>query len=132
MTQATNDLFAITMGQLHQEAPPGLVESLKASLEQIGRKNPNSAQTAKSCLDGLDEQEGPCSLLKVLTAAYLINGGVMLKHALGEEPQQEGEKEEKSLADLEEELLSLGLNEDPETLYGRTPPPAPPERGAAP
>jgi hypothetical protein len=82
--QAKNDLFAITMGQLHQEAPPGLVESLKASLEQIRRKNPNSAQTAKSCLDGLaggtGEEEGPCTLLKVLTAAYLINGGVMLKY----------------------------------------------------
>ena len=71
------------MGQLHQEAPPGLVESLKTSLEQIKRKNPNSAQTAKSCLDGLAAGEGegqPCTLLRVLTAAYLINGGVMLKY----------------------------------------------------
>lgn len=123
MTQATNDLFAITMGQLHQEAPPGLVESLRASLEQIGRKNPNSAQTAKSCLDGLDEQGGPCSLLKVLTAAYLINGGVMLKYQENSELEEQSNtgnlprerrysvSENDDFRSLEEELERFGLDE---------------------
>lgn len=123
MTQATNDLFAITMGQLHQEAPPGLVESLKTSLEQIGRKNPNSAQTAKSCLDGLAHGDAPCSLLKVLTAAYLINGGVMLKYQENSESEEQGSasnlprerryslSENDDFRSLEEELERFGLDE---------------------
>lgn len=128
----TNDLFAITMGQLHQEAPPGLVESLKTSLEQIRRKNPNSAQTAKSCLDGLagaGVEDDPCTLLKVLTAAYLINGGVMLKYqeeeansATGaianqvesvELPQRYQSSEDLDLKFLEAELECFELEDSP-------------------
>ena len=130
-SQNTNDLFVLTMGQLHQEAPPGLVESLKTSLEQIRRKNPNSAQTAKSCLDGLaaSERGGPCTLLKVLTAAYLINGGVMLKYqdTLDSEentstttsetttilPRKYNIQEDLDLKLLEEELEGFELEDTP-------------------
>lgn len=128
--QKHSDLFITTLHELHSKAPLELLGSLRAHLEHIRQSNPNSAQTAEACLAGLASDNS--TLLHVLTAAYLINGGVMLKHALGEEPPQEGEREEKSLADLEEELLSLGLSEDPETLYGRTPPPSQPQRGASP
>ena len=48
-----NDLFRLTLSELHQEAPIELVSSLRKSLEHIKAHNPNSAQTAESCLEGL-------------------------------------------------------------------------------
>jgi hypothetical protein len=119
--QRNCDLFITTLHELHSKAPLELLGSLREHLNHIKQSNPNSAQTAEACLAGLASDDS--TLLHVLTAAYLINGGVMLKHTLGEEG-------EKSLTDLEEELLSLGISEDPETLYAGTHPPAPTERGA--
>ena len=119
-SQRHSDLFITTLHELHSKAPLELLGSLREHLHHIRQSNPNSAQTAEACLAGLASDDS--TLLHVLTAAYLINGGVMLKHTLGEE--------ERSLTELEEELLSLGISEDPETLYGHSPSP-PPGRGAA-
>lgn len=77
-SQATNDLFITTLHELHCEAPIELLKSLRAQLGQIKLTNPNCAQTAEACLNGLASDRS--SLLHVLTAAYLINGGVMIKH----------------------------------------------------
>lgn len=104
-----SDLFITTLHELHSKAPLELLSSLREHLEHIRQSNPNSAQTAEACLAGLWSND--CTLLHVLTAAYLINGGVMLKHGMGDEFH------EKTLTELEEELLSFGINEDPETLY---------------
>jgi hypothetical protein len=76
--EARNDLFQTTFIELHQEAPAELLKSLRERLEHIRATNPQSAQTAEACLQGLGP--GNSTLLHVLTAAYLINGGVMLKH----------------------------------------------------
>jgi hypothetical protein len=76
--EARNDLFQTTFIELHQEAPTELLRSLRSRLEHIRANNPQSAQTAEACLQGLEPENS--TLLHVLTAAYLINGGVMLKH----------------------------------------------------
>ena len=73
-----NDLFQSAFIELHQEAPTELIKSLRERLEHIRANNPQSAQTAEACLRGLASDKS--TLLHVLTAAYLINGGVMLKH----------------------------------------------------
>ena len=78
----SNDLFFTTLEQLHLPAPTELLNTLRAQLQAIQRTNPNSAQTAEACLSGLVSDRS--TLLHVLTAAYLINGGVMLKHQLAE------------------------------------------------
>ena len=77
----TNDLFITTLHELHSEAPAELLSSLRAQLKQIRSTNPNCAQTAEACLEALASDQS--SLLHVLTAAYLINGGVMIKHQAG-------------------------------------------------
>jgi hypothetical protein len=116
-----SDLFITTLHELHSKSPLELLESLREHLQHIRESNPNSAQTAEACLAGLASDDS--TLLHVLTAAYLINGGVMLKHTLGDE--------EKTLTELEEELLSFGINEDQETLYGYSPSPPPAREPAA-
>lgn len=107
--EARNDLFQTTFTELHQEAPAELLKSLRERLEFIRANNPQSAQTAEACLQGLGSDNS--TLLHVLTAAYLINGGVMLKHHAidtgkeggGEEDREEGERDF-DFRDLEEEL----------------------------
>jgi hypothetical protein len=94
---------------LHQEAPTELLKSLRERLEYIRANNPQSAQTAEACLRGLGPDKS--TLLHVLTAAYLINGGVMLKHHAIDTSREGdgGEGDEVSerdfdFNDLEEEL----------------------------
>jgi hypothetical protein len=136
----TNDLFTTTLHELHYEAPIELLNSLRSQLSQIKSTNPNSAQTAEACLDGLASDRS--TLLHVLTAAYLINGGVMIKlQAVNEEEKLEskpGCSTTSALGDkldisnefdsLEEELnnFSITINGDlkPKTgLLSALPPP---------
>jgi len=104
--EAHNDLFQSTFIELHQEAPTELLKSLRERLEYIRANNPQSAQTAEACLRGLSPDNS--TLLHVLTAAYLINGGVMLKHHAideGKEDETAGEGERDfDFKELEEEL----------------------------
>lgn len=119
MPSKHNDLFLTTLHELHNEAPIELLRSLRDSLEHIRHSNPNSANTAEACLAGLADDSS--TLLHVLTAAYLINGGVMLKHPV-EEPK------ELSLTELEEELASLTAD----SASPAAEPPRPPSRPPAP
>jgi hypothetical protein len=121
MSRAHNDLFITTLHELHSEAPAELLNSLRDQLKQIKSTNPNCAQTAEACLDGLASDQS--SLLHVLTAAYLINGGVMIKH------QAVSEERDDKLDDfdsLEEELnnFSININGDlkPKTLSAQPQP----------
>ena len=83
------DLFETTMRELNQEAPAELLRSLRERLEYIRTHSPNSAQTAEACLLGLASDKS--TLLHVLTAAYLANGGVMLKYHPTEESVENDE-----------------------------------------
>jgi hypothetical protein len=108
--EASNDLFQSTFIELHQEAPTELIKSFRERLEHIRANNPQSAQTAEACLRGLAPESS--TLLHVLTAAYLINGGVMIKHNALDSALEEGAPEHDSAGedrdfdfrDLEEEL----------------------------
>lgn len=101
------DLFQSTLNELHQEAPAELLHSLRERLEGIRKSIPNSTNTAEACLLGLASEKS--TLLHVLTAAYLINGGVMLKHQAPEESEEE--YLDFNFKDLEEELSNLSKSE---------------------
>lgn len=124
-----NDLFITTLHELHSEAPVELLNSLRAQLKQIKSTNPNSAQTAEACLEGLASDQS--SLLHVLTAAYLINGGVMIKHQAAEEERPDLSTDFDS---LEEELNRFSITMDgnlkPRGQAAQSPPPPHPERSA--
>lgn len=121
MATKYNDLFLSTLrDDLHNEAPKELLKSMRESLRHIKDHNPNSAQTAEACLAGLASDSS--TLLHVLTAAYLINGGVMLKHPV-EEPK------ELTIEEVEEELKSL--MEDHSLASRGDDPPRPPSQPRA-
>jgi hypothetical protein len=116
----SDDLFFTTLEQLHGQAPLELLNTLRAQLQLIKQTNPNSAQTAEACLRGLVSDRS--TLLHVLTAAYLINGGVMLKHQLSADAAEEDFTTDRrdldsELGDLEDELdkFSLSFSNDATT-----------------
>ena len=116
LAKKQNDLFITTLHELHSEAPAELLSSLRAQLKQIKLTNPNCAQTAEACLEGLASDQS--SLLHVLTAAYLINGGVMIKHQAVSETEEEKKLDQNlefgDFDSLEEELnnFSISINGD--------------------
>ena len=113
-SQVTNDLFITTLHELHCEAPIELLKSLRAQLGQIKLTNPNCAQTAEACLNGLASDRS--SLLHVLTAAYLINGGVMIKHqAVNEEDKPEYTRRSLTMQESKK-LLGQELDRKSESL----------------
>ena len=135
-----SDLFLTTLHDLHSEAPKEMLNSLREHLQRVKQRNPNSARTAEACLAGI--QSDSSTLLHVLTAAYLINGGVMLKHTGGEAEDradqdpvnqrlEEAPLKEMTLTELEEELRSFGLTED-QTLHAAASPPHPAQPFAEP
>ncbi len=98
------DLFKGTLRELQNEAPIELLISLRESLEHIRVSNPSSAYTAKACLLGLASDSSP--LLHVLAAAYLVNGGVMLKHSPANDAALEA-ADDLDFRELENELNRL-------------------------
>jgi hypothetical protein len=119
----SDDLFFTTLEQLHGPAPLELLNTLRAQLTVIKQTNPNSAQTAEACLHGLVSDRS--TLLHVLTAAYLINGGVMLKHQLSPEEDVTTETGRRDLdsdfGDLEDELDKLSLSFSNDTASSAKP-----------
>jgi hypothetical protein len=78
-----DDEFKDAMKQIFREAPPELVAGFKKKMSFIQGQYKHSKTTVQSCLDGMAD---PPSLLELLTAAYVINGGLLFKH--GEEQEE--------------------------------------------
>ena len=72
-----DDVFKDAMKQVFREAPPELAEGFRQRLVFIQRQNKHSITTVQSCLDGMAD---PPTLLELLTAAYVVNGGLLFKH----------------------------------------------------
>jgi len=74
-----DDVFADAMNQIHKEAPPELVKGFRDQMLFISARFKHTSKTVASCLDGLSEAP---TLLELLTAAFVVNGGVLFKYDL--------------------------------------------------
>jgi hypothetical protein len=88
-----DDVFQHALRQVHREAPSELVAGFKEKMDFIKLRYKHNERTVESCLKGLSEKP---TLMELLTAAYVVNGGVLFKHGplLDEEERQERELEE--------------------------------------
>ena len=100
-----DDVFQHAMLQIHKEAAPEMVAGFKEKMEYIKRRYKHSEKTVKSCLDGISKNP---TLLELLTAAFVVNGGVLFKH--GAEIEEE-EGDEKDFNDLMREIARLETGE---------------------
>ena len=95
-----DDVYQHAKRQLHQPAPPELIMGFKEQMEFIRSKFKHNARTVDSCMTGIGAQP---TLQEILTAAFVVNGGVLFKH--GENPMEDG------AADLELNELMQEINE---------------------
>ena len=85
-----DDVFKHATKQVFREAPPELVAGFKEKMEFIRVRYKHNEKTVQSCLDGMSPNP---TLLELLTAAYVVNGGVLFKHGPMIEEEEMGEKE---------------------------------------
>ena len=83
-----NDVFMDAMRQVDREAPPELVNGFRDKMRSIQAQYKHTETTVQSCLDGLSESP---TLLELLTAAFVVNGGVLFKYDLDPEDTEEQE-----------------------------------------
>lgn len=101
-TQRHDDVFDHALRQVHRPAPPEMVAGFKQKMDFIKLRYKHNEKTVESCLRGLGNEP---TLLQLLTAAFVVNGGVLFKHGplLDEE-----EREEQELSRLIQEFDELG------------------------
>ena len=72
-----DDVFEHAMRQVYRPAAPELVAGFREKMDFIKLRYKHNERTVESCLGGL----GPSpTLLQLLTAAFVVNGGVLFKH----------------------------------------------------
>ena len=96
-----DDVYKHAIKQLQTEATPELVAGFKAKMEFIRGRYKHNAKAVESCLKGMGD---PPTLLELLTAAFVVNGGVLFKH--GERIDDE-EEEERELNQLMQEIQEM-------------------------
>lgn len=97
-----DDVYQHAKRQMYQPATPELVAGFKEKMEFIRRRYKHNAKTVDSCLSGMGH---PPTLLEVLTAAFVVNGGVLFKH--GDQSEDDANDEELELNALIEEIQEL-------------------------
>jgi hypothetical protein len=97
-----DDVYEHAILQVQRPAPPELVAGFREKMDFIKVRYKHNEKTVESCLRGLGSEP---TLLQLLTAAFVVNGGLLFKHGplLDEE-----EKEERELSQLIREFDELG------------------------
>lgn len=104
-----DDVYQHAKRQMHQAATPELVAGFREKMEFIRLKYKHNAKTVDSCLSGMGD---PPTLLEVLTAAFVVNGGVLFKH--GDQTEDAAhDDEEFELNELMQEIQELAKKTPP-------------------
>ncbi len=96
-----SDVYKDTMKEIFREAPPELVEGFKKKMGFIQDQYQHSKKTVQSCLEGMAD---PPTLVELLAAAYLVNGGLLFKHEGEQKTDQLSSDELESFLHSIEEL----------------------------
>lgn len=102
-----SDVYKDTMKEIFREAPPDLVAGFKKKMGFIQDQYQHSRKTVQSCLKGMAD---PPTLVELLAAAYLINGGLLFKHEEVEKPKEGAD----DLDDLLNEMDELSCSPPPQ------------------
>lgn len=98
-----DDVYQHAKRQIHQPASPELVAGFKEKMGFIRQRFKHNARAVDSCLSGMAD---PPTLLEVLTAAFVVNGGVLFKHGDDSCDPREN-REEIELNELMQEIQEL-------------------------
>jgi hypothetical protein len=101
-----DDAFKDALSQINKPAAHELVTGFKEKMIFIKTRYKHSEKNVRSCLSGLSSEP---TLLELLTAAFVVNGGILFKHG---PTVDEEEEEEQELNQLIKEIENLSSNED--------------------
>lgn len=101
--QGMNDVFMDAMRQVSREAPPELVNGFRDKMRSIQSQYKHTDSTVQSCLDGLSATP---TLLELLTAAFVVNGGVLFKYDL--DPEDTEQEFTSFIREMEDGLKETG------------------------
>jgi hypothetical protein len=105
-----DDVYQHALKQVYLPAQPELVNGFKEKMNFIRVRYKHNERTVESCLQGLSAQP---TLLELLTAAFVVNGGVLFKHG---PTLEEEESEEVELNKLIQEFDRLREDDSAETV----------------
>jgi hypothetical protein len=74
------DEFEHAVMEAGEPADAGLIGSLTDTLRLVRARHPHTARAVESCLKGL---QGTPTMMHVLVAAYVLNGGIPIKYDFG-------------------------------------------------
>jgi hypothetical protein len=104
-----DDVYQHAKRQIHQPAGNEMVTGFREKMEFIRKRFKHNAKTVDSCLNGMGT---PPTLLEVLTAAFVVNGGVLFKHGTGGVGEEE--EEDLELNELMQEIQELSEKKAPD------------------
>ena len=90
MDSPRDDPFQHAVAEVQLPAPADFVGSVREKLCLIHQNYPHKRSTVDSCLRGLENEP---TMVEILVAAYVLNGGVSLKFHTQTEQQEEDEKD---------------------------------------
>jgi hypothetical protein len=98
-----DDVFEHAIKQVHRPATPEMVAGFREKMDFIKLRYKHNEKTVESCLKGLGAEP---TLLQLLTAAFVVNGGVLFKHGPLLDEEEQGELE---LSRLIQEFDEIGV-----------------------
>jgi hypothetical protein len=106
-----DDVFQHAMRQVYQQAPPELVAGFQEKMEFIRVRYKHNERAVESCVRGLGNNP---TLLQILTAAFVLNGGVLFKHGPTLQEEEADERELNKLIQEFDELRNVGCDDQVE------------------
>jgi hypothetical protein len=107
-----DDAYRYALSQVNKPASGELVTGFKEKIEFIKARYKHSEKSVSSCLAGLG---GSPTLLELLVAAFVVNGGILFKHGPSVEEEEQDENELSKLIQ-EIENLTHQAHDDDQTL----------------
>jgi hypothetical protein len=99
--------FQEALQMMNEEAHPSLVKAFKQKLIYLKENIHQCASSAESCLNGLPAKP---TMLQIQVAAYVLNGGILLKY-------DNENHEEHCQNDFESQLLDLNLDSNDDNSF---------------
>ena len=115
MSSSMDDAFTNAMDDVFKSAPAELIKSMEDRFSFIKTRYTHSEKSVLSCESAFRSKEKP-TLLDVLVAAYVLNGGILLKHSFGQsirELEDEAEEMDGFLKEMECMAADMGKPEYP-------------------
>jgi hypothetical protein len=114
-TRHMSDEYKDIMTQVFRPAPDDMVTGFKRKMTFIQSNFPHSEKTVTRCLEGLSPKP---TLVELMAAAYLVNGGLLFKHDEIHEPEIDDPEYSKLLKEMDE--LHCAHPESPEATTSAT------------